>query len=86
MARFSSRGVTTWELTRGYGRVKPDIVTYGYRVRGTSRNGGCMILSGTSVASPVVAGAITLLASAIPQEKRWDILNPASMKQVMINF
>ena len=29
IAKFSSRGMTTWELPSGYGRVKPDIVTYG---------------------------------------------------------
>lgn len=26
MAPFSSRGMTTWELPLGYGRVKPDVV------------------------------------------------------------
>lgn len=61
IARFSSRGMTTWvlylliikvidndiwsmsvncngfqELPGGYGRVKPDIVTYGSGVRGSS--------------------------------------------------
>ena len=45
-----------------YGRVKPDIVTYGSAVRGSSIQGSCRSLSGTSVASPVVAGAVTLLA------------------------
>lgn len=45
-----------------YGRVKPDIVTYGSAVRGSSIKGSCRTLSGTSVASPVVAGAVTLLA------------------------
>ena len=54
--------MTTWELPNGYGRLKPDIVTYGSTVRGSSINGGCRSLSGTSVASPVVAGAISLLA------------------------
>ncbi len=29
IASFSSRGMTTWELPSGYGRVKPDIVAYG---------------------------------------------------------
>lgn len=28
IASFSSRGMTTWELISGNGRVKPDIVTY----------------------------------------------------------
>lgn len=49
------------ELPGGYGRVKPDIVTYGAGVRGSGVKGGCRALSGTSVASPVVAGAVTLL-------------------------
>lgn len=49
------------ELPGGYGRMKPDIVTYGSGVRGSGMKGGCRSLSGTSVASPVVAGAVTLL-------------------------
>lgn len=46
IAKFSSRGMTTWELPQGYGRVKPDIVTYGSAVRGSSIKGGCRSLSG----------------------------------------
>lgn len=54
--------VCVQELPGGYGRVKPDIVTYGSGVRGSGMKEGCRSLSGTSVASPVVAGAVTLLA------------------------
>ncbi|XP_041986880.1 membrane-bound transcription factor site-1 protease [Aricia agestis] len=79
IAKFSSRGMTTWELPNGYGRMKPDIVTYGSGVRGSSVNGGCKSLSGTSVASPVVAGAIALLASGVPRQN----LSPASVKQAL---
>ena len=68
------------ELPQGYGRVKPDIVTYGSGVRGSALNGGCRSLSGTSVASPVVAGAVTLLAGAVSH----PFVNPASMKQAFI--
>lgn len=81
---FSSRGMTTWELPSGYGRVKPDIMAYSQTVKSSTIDGGCKTLSGTSVASPVVAGAIALLASTLPPNIRWKIINPASMKQVLV--
>lgn len=67
---------------KGYGRIKPDIVTYGSAVKGSHIKGGCRTLSGTSVASPVVAGAVTLLASGVLH--RGDVINPASMKQALM--
>ena len=36
LADFSSRGMTSWELPDGYGRVKPDVLTYGTHVLGLS--------------------------------------------------
>ena len=68
------------ELPEGYGRVKPDIVTYGSAVRGSALQGGCRSLSGTSVASPVVAGVVALLAGAVSHPN----VNPASMKQALM--
>ncbi|KAI6191983.1 Peptidase-S8 domain-containing protein [Aphelenchoides bicaudatus] len=70
LARFSSRGLTTSEFPAGYGRVKPDIVTFGVQLRAAARNGGCRLMSGTSVATPLISGAIALLLSSIPPEKR----------------
>uniref|UniRef100_A0A7N0TYX2 Uncharacterized protein n=2 Tax=Kalanchoe fedtschenkoi TaxID=63787 RepID=A0A7N0TYX2_KALFE len=84
IASFSSRGMSTWELPHGYGRVKPDVVAYGREIMGSKISTGCKSLSGTSVASPVVAGIVCLLVSVIPEEKRKLILNPASMKQALV--
>mmetsp|Transcript_28999 Transcript_28999/g.55594 ORF Transcript_28999/g.55594 Transcript_28999/m.55594 type:complete len:1292 (+) Transcript_28999:258-4133(+) len=84
IAPFSSRGMSTWELPAGYGRVKPDVVAYGRDVTGSKIAGGCRSLSGTSVASPVVAGAVVLLSSVIDERKRWDVLNPAVLKQALV--
>jgi len=83
IAQFSSRGMTTWELPDGYGRVKPDVVSYGSSVSGSNKDGGCRLLSGTSVASPVVAGAVALLQSGVLH--RGGVINPASMKQCLVS-
>ncbi|KAL9224051.1 hypothetical protein vseg_000125 [Gypsophila vaccaria] len=84
IASFSSRGMSTWEIPHGYGRVKPDIVAYGREIMGSKISTGCKTLSGTSVASPVVAGVVCLLVSVIPEKDRKFILNPASMKQALV--
>ncbi|XVF88546.1 hypothetical protein PTKIN_Ptkin19aG0059100 [Pterospermum kingtungense] len=84
IASFSSRGMSTWEIPHGYGRVKPDVVAYGREIMGSKISTGCKSLSGTSVASPVVAGVVCLLVSIIPENKRKEILNPASMKQALV--
>ncbi|PWA97970.1 SITE-1 protease [Artemisia annua] len=84
IASFSSRGMSTWEIPHGYGRVKPDVVAYGREIMGSKISTGCKTLSGTSVASPVVAGVVCLLVSVIPENDRKQILNPASMKQALV--
>lgn len=84
IASFSSRGMSTWEIPHGYGRVKPDVVAYGREIMGSKISTGCKSLSGTSVASPVVAGVVCLLVSVIPENARKELLNPASMKQALV--
>ncbi|GFS38343.1 SITE-1 protease [Actinidia rufa] len=84
IASFSSRGMSTWEIPHGCGRVKPDVIAYGREIMGSKISTGCKSLSGTSVASPVVAGVVCLLVSVIPKGNRKDILNPASMKQALV--
>lgn len=89
IAPFSSRGMTTHELGLpqvSYGRVKPDVVAYGRLLSGPSHHKGasCRRLSGTSVASPVVAGAVALMASAVPKSRRKAVVNPASVKRALL--
>jgi membrane-bound transcription factor site-1 protease len=89
IAKFSSRGMTTWELPSGYGRVKPDILTYSTHVRGSKKRFGCRTLSGTSVASPLVAGCIALLKSSLKStsillDNNKNLVNPASIKQILM--
>lgn len=40
------RGMTTWELPIGFGRVKPDIMAYAKDVVGSKMQSGCRSLSG----------------------------------------
>lgn len=89
VASFSSRGMTTHELDhpyQSYGRVKPDVVAYARSLIGPSHRAAdrCKRLSGTSVASPVVAGAIALLASTVPESRRKRVVTPASVKRALM--
>lgn len=89
IAPFSSRGATTHHLgapIRSYGRVKPDIVAYARALVAPSHLdvSSCRTLSGTSVASPVVAGAIALVMSAVPRHRRRQVANPAAVKRALM--
>ena len=64
LASFSSRGPVTIDGSR---RPKPDLTAPGVSVRSLGQAGNVnSFLSGTSMASPHVAGAIALLWSAVP--------------------
>ncbi|MCE7987765.1 MAG: hypothetical protein DYG89_41910 [Caldilinea sp. CFX5] len=63
IAAFSSRGAVTVD---GSGRRKPDLSAPGVGVRSAWVNKGFNTISGTSMASPHVAGAVALLWSAAP--------------------
>jgi membrane-bound transcription factor site-1 protease len=84
IAKFQSRGMTTWEIPSGYGRVKPDIVTFSTNIYASQRKTGCRSLSGTSVASPIIAGSIALLMSAAKVNNLTHLMNPSSMKQIIM--
>ena len=67
LARFSSRGLVTVD---GSGRLKPDVVAPGVRVRSSIPGGRFASFSGTSMAGPHVVGVVALLWSARPGLKR----------------
>lgn len=64
--------------------MKPDLVAYGHEIMGSKISTGCKRLSGTSAASPVVAGIVCLLVSTVPENKQKGILNPGSIKQALV--
>ena len=63
IAFFSSRGPV---VSDGSGRMKPDLSAPGVGIRSSTAS-GFGVLSGTSMAAPLVSGAVLLLWSAFPQ-------------------
>ncbi len=75
---YSSYGPTEWDIDNSYGDtdyhdypypdglMKPDIAAPGDLVTSCSNHGGYVVYSGTSMATPVVAGAYCLIWSGTP--------------------
>ena len=67
IASFSSRGPVTVD---GSNRLKPEITAPGVSVVSCGKGGSYRALSGTSMASPAVNGAVALLWEAAPKLQR----------------
>ncbi|MGH9802979.1 MAG: S8 family serine peptidase, partial [Blastocatellia bacterium] len=85
IASFSGRGPVAID---GSNRVKPDITAPGVLVRSAIRGSSYTLLSGTSMATPHVAGAVALLWSARPElrgkiDLTENILNESAVRVIV---
>jgi len=85
IASFSSRGMTTWELLWGNGRVKPEILTYSKYVLGADLDSGnCVMKSGTSLATGIITASLALIVSYLRMNNMERFINPASLRQAVL--
>jgi subtilisin family serine protease len=75
VADYSSRGPSACD----HSTIKPEVTAPGESIRSTSYNGGYTIMSGTSMATPHVAGAVAILRQFNPDA------TPVEIKQALMN-
>jgi len=73
IASFSNRGPSA------FGRLDPEVVAPGVSINSTSYTGGYTIMSGTSMATPMVSGSAALLLQKNPA------FTPAQVRAILMN-
>ena len=83
IASSSSRGPVEWE---GNYMEKPDVVAPGVNIKSTRNNGGYETYSGTSMATPHVAGATALLLQANSEFEPNDVKQLLKLSSVDLGY